>query len=277
MEKKYLDSLISDEARGRAYLLGKCFPDAGLFCPRCRCNHLYVLAEGRYRCSQCQYTFHEFSGRWINRGRLSCTGWLTLAGLFEEGHPVSLIAAAMGMAYGTAYESVRTIRLSIAAAARDAEQVLGRSLFQGPVRRGERPREYREVPVFGIWWEGREVCACLLREFTAERLLGLDVAGERLGSIVFVRDFKGFEGLLFYEPWELRQYRTISFDDNGGPARKDDRFWRWAKRELNKYRGVSYWNFPLYLKELEFRFNRREADFLDNLMTCLCGLVPKLP
>jgi len=35
-------------------------------------------ARGRYRCSRCEYTFHDFSGRWINRGRLNPVQWLSL-------------------------------------------------------------------------------------------------------------------------------------------------------------------------------------------------------
>lgn len=275
MDKTRLHNLISDEAAGRAYILGKCFADARPLCPRCRCSHLYELADGRFRCSECLYTFHEFSGRWINRGRLSCARWLTLAGLFQDGNTVSTISSHMGISYGTAYQSVRVIRLSMAASASDAKRVLGWIVTKGTPRRGNCPIDYGEIPVFGIWWEGAGIRVCLLSEFTAENLLGLGAPSDRLGSIVLVSDFKGLEGLVFYDPSELRRYRSVSFPVGDSPALRNGRFWSWAKRELHRYRGVSYWNFPLYLKELEFRFNNKDSDFYENMMNCLCRLVPE--
>ena len=75
--------LIASESRARKYLLEKCFKNHQRFCPRCRSRKLYKLQEGRYRCSRCEHTFHDFSGRWINRGRLSSVQWLSLIKLFE--------------------------------------------------------------------------------------------------------------------------------------------------------------------------------------------------
>jgi transposase len=36
-------------------------------------------------------------------------------------------------------------------------------------------------------------------------------------------------------------------------------FWSWAKERLIKHHGVSKDNFPLYLKELEFRYNHNNS------------------
>jgi len=76
-------NLISSESNARKYLLGKCFKNHQRFCPRCNNRKLYKLKGGRYRCSRCSYTFHDFSGRWINQGRLTCVQWLFLIKLFE--------------------------------------------------------------------------------------------------------------------------------------------------------------------------------------------------
>lgn len=40
-------------------------------------------------------------------------------------------------------------------------------------------------------------------------------------------------------------------------------FWSFAKERLVKHHGVSKEKFPLYLKELEFRYNIRERDIFD--------------
>ena len=39
-------------------------------------------------------------------------------------------------------------------------------------------------------------------------------------------------------------------------------FWSFAKHWLYKYRGIPKANFPLYLKELEWRFNHRQRTWL---------------
>ena len=83
MDLKTYYKLIYSENRARKYLLGKCFKNHQRFCPRCRERKLYKLKEGRYRCSHCDYTFHDFSGRWINQGRLTCIQWMSLIKLFE--------------------------------------------------------------------------------------------------------------------------------------------------------------------------------------------------
>ena len=42
-----------------------------------------------------------------------------------------------------------------------------------------------------------------------------------------------------------------------------------------KHHGVSRKRFPLYLKELEFRYNYRHQDLFDQVANCLCDLMPK--
>ncbi|NLP05694.1 DDE transposase, partial [Candidatus Fermentibacteria bacterium] len=66
MRLEAYESLISSPASARKYLLGFCWKNHQRHCPRCRTRKLYRLADGRRRCSKCGFTFHDFSGRWIN-------------------------------------------------------------------------------------------------------------------------------------------------------------------------------------------------------------------
>ena len=43
-------------------------------------------------------------------------------------------------------------------------------------------------------------------------------------------------------------------------------FWSYAKERLMKYHGVSVKTFPLYIKELEFRYNNRGKDLFDIIL-----------
>ncbi|MDO8531386.1 MAG: DDE transposase, partial [Dehalococcoidia bacterium] len=42
------------------------------------------------------------------------------------------------------------------------------------------------------------------------------------------------------------------------------------------HHGVSPQRFPLYLKELEFRYNHRQEDIFPRLVQYLCDFVPNL-
>ena len=121
--KAYLE-LISSENRARKYLSKKCLKNGHRFCPRCKSRKLYKLKDNRRRCSRCKYTFHDFTGRWINHGRFSCVQWLSIVKLFELKISVRKIADQMNLSYNTAYGAIKTIRYSILAHAEDGKELL---------------------------------------------------------------------------------------------------------------------------------------------------------
>ncbi len=51
-------------------------------------------------------------------------------------------------------------------------------------------------------------------------------------------------------------------------------FWSFAKERLIKFHGVSKERFPLYLKEMEFRYNHRHARLFELLTNHVTNLVP---
>ena len=46
-------------------------------------------------------------------------------------------------------------------------------------------------------------------------------------------------------------------------------FWSYAKGRLMKFHGLSSKLFPLYLKELEFRYNKRKDNLYEELLRVL--------
>jgi len=116
--------LIYSENRARNYLSKKCRKFGHRFCPRCNQRKLYKLKDNRRRCSRCKYTFHDFSGRWINYGRLTCIQRLSLIKLFELELSVRKVAEQMNLAYNTIYHAIQTVRYAILAHAEDAPTLL---------------------------------------------------------------------------------------------------------------------------------------------------------
>jgi transposase len=53
-----------------------------------------------------------------------------------------------------------------------------------------------------------------------------------------------------------------------------DGFLSYAEEKMMKFHGVSEAKFPLYLKEMEFRYNHRQKSIFNTLVRYLCDLRP---
>jgi transposase len=272
--------LVRSEKKARIYLLEKCFKNHQRFCPKCSCRKLYKLADDRYRCSRCKYTFHDFSGRWINHGRLTCVQWLSLIKLFDLEVPARKMSQQMGLSYRAVYRAVIAIRLSILSHAQDAEELLGRGIdesYLGGNGTGKAAldRAAVAVPVFGILEKNGTVQATVLPDVTPEALLALPVKKVRRGSVVYTDKFESYDSLMFCGYQHLNVDHQKRFSSGKVYINSMEGFWSWAKERFIKHHGVSKEHFPLYLKELEFRYNNRHSDIFDQVTDYLCDLVPK--
>jgi len=281
MDLTIYHDFISSESKARKYLLGKCFKNHQRFCPRCRQRKLYKLGDERYRCSRCEYTFHDFSGRWINHGRLTCVQWLSILKLFELEVSVLKMAQQMKLSYRAVYGAVNTIRMTILSHAADADVLLGGEVeldesYFGGRRKGNRGRGAAgKVPVFGILERRGIVQISVVPKVTAEILLSLTVEKVRRGSVVYTDKFKSYDSLMFCGYRHLKVDHGKCFSSGKVYINGLEGFWSWAKERLIKHHGVSKQQFPLYLKELEFRYNNRNSDIFDLIAKYLCDLVPK--
>jgi transposase len=281
MDLSHYYKLISSESRAKKYLSKKCLKNGHRICPRCQHRKHYKLSSGRRRCARCKYTFHDFSGRWINYGRLSCVQWLSLIKLFELELSVRKMTEQMNLAYHTVYQAVRTIRYSILAHASDAKELMDGEIeldecYFGGRRKGNRGRGAAgKVPVFGILERNGKVLVTVVPNVTAQTLIGLTVKTVRRGSIVYTDKFRSYDSLMFCGYRHLKIDHAKRFSLGKVYINGLEGFWSWAKERLIKYHGVSKEYFPLYLKELEFRYNYRHTDIFEIVSNYLCDLVPK--
>lgn len=283
MDLRAFESLVRTESAARRYVLGFCWKNHQRFCPRCRCRKLYRLADGRRRCAHCRYTFHDLSGRWINRGRLSLSQWVRLIKLFELEVSARKMAVQLGVAYNTAYNALTTLRRAIAQhGTAGAEEGMGGEVeldesYFGGRRKGKRGRGAAgKVPVFGILEREGRVFVEAVPNVRAETVLALTVKKVRRGSLVYTDRYKVYDTLMF------RGYRHLKVDHGKQFARGRvyinglEGFWSYAKERLIKHHGISPLRFPLYLKELEFRYNHRDQDIFPILVSYVCSFVPNL-
>ena len=282
MDLTHYYDLVRDEKRACRYLSKKCLKNGHRICPRCGFRRHYKLRDGRRRCARCRYTFHDFSGRWINHGRLSCIQWLSIIKLFELEVSTRKIASQVGIAYNTAYRAVQTIRYAILAHSDEddfgllgGEVELDESYFGGS-RKGKRGRGASgKVPVFGILERNGKVKVSVVKDVTARTLLDLTVKTVRRGSIVYTDKFRSYDSLMFCGYRHLKVDHGKRFASGKVYINGLEGFWSWAKERLMKHHGISKRVFPFYLKELEFRYNHRHTDIFDKLTDFLCDLVPK--
>ncbi|MHC1702074.1 MAG: transposase [Humidesulfovibrio sp.] len=282
IETEAQGGVMAAEAAARAALLWRCWPDGKKSCPRCHAQSPYILAEGRLRCGTCRYTFHDFTGRWLNLSGLSPAQWLELARAFALDANTREAAAAANISYNTAFKALTVLRLAILAQGTDARQLLGpqtglSGLFSSGKLCPSPEAATGEIPVYGILSQGQRVFVDMVPELTAESLLHFNhnfhLRVARLGHILITDRYKTYDGLVLCGddrlPYHyLLRHQGQPFAESGSP------FWLYARERLRQFKGLSARRFPLYLKELELRFNRQGEDLLPMFLDALCAPIP---
>lgn len=273
------------EQAAQDFLKQYCWPQNREFCPKCRNRKIYRLADDRLRCPVCRYTFHDFSRRWINTGGLSCGQWLQLIALFQEELTANQMAPKLHLSYNTTYRALTVLRLAILSQAidnrqylgKDAEIDLGLSLLR--LDKGEHDFATNPIPVFGILDSQGLGFIDLIPGMLGESLfhfhLNFHLRLVRLGNIIISDRYKRYDALIAcgddslpYRLIKPKRGRThIETVKNG--------FWDFAESRLKRYNGITPRRFPLYLKELEFRYNHRDEDIFPLLVGYLCSFVPE--
>jgi transposase len=278
MDQRPFESLLDSEEIARQYLARACWKDWIHFCVRCRTRRLYRIRRDRYRCSNCGYEFSDFTGRWINKVKLQAKDWLRLIKLFELETPARRASQRVGISYPTVLKTFYCIRQSIVAHGQDGDHLLREEIEtdEGYGDRKDKARPHQEfqgrIPVFGIIEQDGRVKAEVLRDIRAENILNLTIEKVRWGSIVYTNKFKGYNNLMFCGD------KHLDVDDETGLSKADayingsQGFWKFTKERMSKFRGVSKEKFPLYLKEMEFRYNHRHEPIFDTLIQYLCDL-----
>ncbi len=270
------------ESDAREYVLSHCWPSHTRFCPRCGELKHYELSGNRYRCAECKYTFQDFSGRWINNGSLSPLTWLRILDLFIRECTVHELASELDLSYNAAYKAVTTIRFAIMAHAVDAEQMFGPETGLGSYLKGKKltgdiaDNQRRLIPVFGIMERNGWVFIDIVSGIAAETVFHFNhsfhLAMHRAGNIIYTNRYRHYDALVFCGDESL-PYEYIRKVESPAQAEASS-FWTFAAQRLKRFKGITPQRFPLYLKELEFRFNNADGNQFEMLCNYLCDLVP---
>lgn len=202
--------------------------------------------------------------------------------LFELEVPTYKISQQLKKSYPTTLKAVDIIRYSMISTSSDARELLGGEIeldetYFGGRRKGKRGRgAVSKVPVFGILERHGKVKVEVVKDVSAKSILEMTIKTVRRGSIVYTDKFRSYDALMFCGYRHLKVDHKKTFSSGKVYINGLEGFWSYAKQRLIKFHGVSKKKFPLYLKEMEFRYNHRDQDLFILLCKNLCNFVPKL-
>ena len=171
-----------------------------------------------------------------------------------------------GMQANTVALFYRKIRLVIAERLEDqggsfsGEIEVDESYFGG-ARKGPRGRGAAgKVPVFGLLKRGGKVYALPIADTKEKTLLPIIRRKIKPDSVVYTDGFPSYNVLDVSEFHHVRIDHGEHFANGRKHINGIENFWNQAKRWLSRYNGIPRTSFPLFLKEVQFRFNYGSAS-----------------
>ena len=259
--------IVFKEEKAKIFFLKYRWKTRRKICPRCEHVGVVRIRRERLLCPGCRYEFGDFTGTHLGLLRIGFREWLWLLKLFELEVSARKAARELGLSYPTVLKGFQVIRLAIVAQNRDYPLLTGEveadEAYFGGRRKGKRGRGAAgKVPVFGILERAGKVRVEVVPNVKAETLLGLAVKKVRRGSIVYTDKYQSYDSLMFCGFRHLKIDHSQRFASGKVYINGLEGFWSYAKERLIKFHGVSKEKFPFYLKELEFRYNRRKDQNL---------------
>ena len=144
---------------------------------------------------------------------------------------------------------------------------LDESYFGGK-RKGLKGRStIQKVPVFGLLKRGGKVYIEVVPDVTARTLRGIIKEHVDVASVLFTDSYKSYDGLIL----DGFEHHRINHSKEFARGKRNhingiESFWSYAKAKLAKFYGIRREDYPLYLKEIEFRFNLRDGNVEKTLL-----------
>ncbi|MDP9203380.1 MAG: IS1595 family transposase [Gemmatimonadota bacterium] len=206
--------------------------------------------------------------------------WLWLLKLFELEVSALQAASRTGVSYPTVLRAFTAIRRAILAEEEPEllrQEVEADESYFGGRRKGRRGRGAAgKIPVFGILERKGKVLVTVVPNVTTHTLMDETVKLVKRGSLVYTDKFHSYDALTFYGYRHLRVDHARRFSSGRVHINGLEGFWSYAKGKLLKHHGVSPHRFPLYLYEMQFRYNHRGEKLFELLLKAILKPVPDL-
>jgi transposase len=280
MDLKTFEKLVSKASAAHRLVRHRRYKNGRVFCHACGHRKTYRLSEGRYRCGRCRHTFGLLTGTWLGQSKVTLSRWLWLVKLFELEVTPHQAARQVGISYPTAWRVFTLIRRAILAGEEPMllkHEVEADESYFGGRRKGRRGRAAAgKVPVFGILERRGRVSVTVVPNVQAKTLMEQTLRKVKRGSLVYTDKFGVYDALTFCGYRHLNVDHGKAFTRGRVHINGLEGFWSYAKTRLIKHHGVSPQRFPLYLYEMQFRYNNRKKDLFDLILNALVKPVPDL-
>ena len=142
--------------------------------------------------------------------------------------------------------------------------------YFGGKRKGTRGRGAKnKTIVFGILERKGKIYTKIVENVSAETLMS-EIQNKTLkGSVFYTDGWKSYASLEQYGKHNIIDHDKELVDKNHNHINGIEGFWSFAKERFHKYHGIDKENYPLYVKEMEFRFNHRNESVF-NLLFDIC-------
>ncbi len=151
----------------------------------------------------------------------------------------------------------------------NGELELDESYFGGK-RKGNRGRgANNKTIVFGILERNGSVYTKIVENVSAETLMEEIKNKTQKGSVFYTDGWRSYADLKQFGKHNIIKHNEDQFADGHNHINGIEGFWSYAKERFHKYHGINHANYPLYLKEMEFRSNHRNESIF-NLLVDIC-------
>ncbi len=241
------------------------------YCPKCHYTRAWKLADGRYKCRQCNKRY-SWKTVW-QASRLTERTKRKLVELFAFGVPIYRMRF-RDIASPSAIERFfRLIRGCCALEEHCQESYQGsiecdETMFGGrrPGKRGWGAKG--KVVVLGILQRNGQVRVFPVQGRSTTEIIRLVKTHTKPGSLYYTDDWQAYASLA------VRGDHIVVRKERGKPKGRDhlngvEGFWSYAKHWLYPYRGVPRKFFHIYLGEICYRFNHRKEDLFPLIINML--------
>ena len=242
----------------------------GKKCVWCGSFRVNRTARGYVKCRTC----HKQKSLKMVRTEISI-----VAGFYQQ-QPAYRLANDLDADYQTVTRVYQKLRFALYHTAElegaklSGEIEMDESYFGGK-RKGKRGRGAKgKSIVFGLLERDGRVYTRVVEGVSADDLMAVIRKKTRKGSVYYSDTFKSYNSLKRLGK-HLRVNHSKSMVDKKTKNHINgiEGFWSFAKHILYNYRGVSKYHFPLYLKEVEYRFNHRHDNLFKLFLMIYFGYV----
>lgn len=242
-------------------------------CERCGSSDYWVLGSGQLRCKQCGLTRFPARSYW-QKSRISPYWKGRLVEFFCLGVPAYRLRFQVPLNRKTVQRWYHEMRLSIYhMMTQELSKLNGIIEMDETMFGGRRPGKRGwgaegKVLVFGMYKRNGLVVTFPVSSRSRKELLPLISSHTKTGSLYYTDDWHAYASL------SVKGNHVVVTKEKSVPKGRShinsiEGFWSYAKHWLYQYRGVPKDNFPLYLKEIEWRFNNRTVNLVPLLRKML--------